>query len=170
MTSNAGTDAIAKLCADPETMPDAEGLAAALRPDLLKVFKPAFLGRVTMVPYFPLSDEVLREIVRLQLERIRRRVAENYKVQCSYDPALIEQVAERCKEAESGARNIESILSRGLLAELSAQILARLADGGTIEKVEIGISRDGGFQYQLTGEDKWVSIGDGAAKTERAHA
>jgi type VI secretion system protein VasG len=149
MTSNAGTDAIAKLCADPETMPDAAGLAEALRPDLLKIFKPAFLGRVTLVPYFPLSDDVLRQIVKLQLERIRRRVVENYKVQCAYDPALIEMVAERCKEAESGARNIESILSRGLLAELSAQILSRLADGASIQKVDIGIAGDGNYRFDF---------------------
>jgi type VI secretion system protein VasG len=151
MTSNAGTDAIAKLCADPETMPDAAGLAEALRPDLLKIFKPAFLGRVTLVPYFPLSDDVLRQIVKLQLERIRRRVVENYKVQSTYDPALIEMIAERCKEAESGARNIESILSRGLLAELSAQILSRLADGASIQKVDIGIASDGNFRFDLMG-------------------
>jgi type VI secretion system protein VasG len=151
MTSNAGTDAIAKLCADPETMPDATGLTEALRPDLLKIFKPAFLGRVTLVPYFPLSDDVLRQIVKLQLERIRRRVVENYKVQCTYDPTLIEAIAERCKEAESGARNIESILSRGLLAELSAQILSRLADGASIQKVDIGIAGDGNFRFDLMG-------------------
>jgi type VI secretion system protein VasG len=151
MTSNAGTDAIAKLCADPETMPDAAGLAEALRPDLLKIFKPAFLGRVTLVPYFPLSDDVLRQIVKLQLERIRRRVVENYKVQCAYDPALIEMIAERCKEAESGARNIESILSRGLLAELSGQILSRLADGSNIQKVDISIAGDGNFRFDSMG-------------------
>jgi type VI secretion system protein VasG len=151
MTSNAGTDAIAKLCADPETMPDAAGLAEALRPDLLKIFKPAFLGRVILVPYFPLSDDVLRQIVKLQLERIRRRVVENYKVQSTYDPALIEMIAERCKEAESGARNIEIILSRGLLAELSAQILSRLADGTSIQKVNIGIADDGNFRFDLMG-------------------
>jgi type VI secretion system protein VasG len=160
MTSNAGTDAIAKLCADPETMPDAAGLAEALRPDLLKIFKPAFLGRVTMVPYFPLSDDVLRQIVKLQLERIRKRVAENYKVQCSYDPALVDFIAERCKEGESGARNIESILSRGLLAELSAQILERLANGTAIQKVALGLTRDGNFRYELSG---------GTVETERAH-
>jgi type VI secretion system protein VasG len=149
MTSNAGTDTIAKLCADPETMPDEAGLAEALRPDLLKVFKPAFLGRVTVVPYFPLSDSVLRQIVKLQLERIRKRVVENYKATCSYDPALIEHIAARCKEVESGARNIESILSRGLLPELSAQVLARMANGEALQSVAIGIDGDGNFTYDL---------------------
>ncbi|HEX4112752.1 MAG TPA: type VI secretion system ATPase TssH [Stellaceae bacterium] len=151
MTSNAGTDTITKLCADPETIPDATGLAEALRPELLKIFKPAFLGRVTTVPYFPLSDAVLREIVKLQLERIRRRVAENYKASCSYDPGLVDRIAERCKEVESGARNIESILSGGVLPELSARILARMADGDTIHNVAIGIDADGGFSYRLNG-------------------
>jgi type VI secretion system protein VasG len=151
MTSNAGTDTIAKLCADPETIPDAVGLAEALRPELLKIFKPAFLGRVTMVPYFPLSDAVLREIVKLQLERIRRRVAENYKANCSYDPALVDRIAERCKEVETGARNIESILSGSVLPELSAQILARMADGEAIHSVAIGVGGDGGFSYRLNG-------------------
>ncbi|HYM02592.1 MAG TPA: type VI secretion system ATPase TssH [Stellaceae bacterium] len=149
MTSNAGTDTIAKLCADPETMPDEAGLGEALRPDLLKVFKPAFLGRVTVVPYFPLSDPVLRQIVKLQLERIRKRVVENYKAACSYDPELIEHIAARCKEVESGARNIESILSRGLLPELSAQVLSRMAAGETLQSVTIGIDKGGNFTYDL---------------------
>jgi type VI secretion system protein VasG len=151
MTSNAGTDTIAKLCADPETMPDAAGLGEALRPDLLKIFKPAFLGRVTVVPYFPLSDEVLRQIVKLQLERIRRRVGENYKASCTYDPGLIEGIAARCKEVESGARNIESILSRGLLPELSARLLERMADGESIQSVAIGLDGAGNFTYDLVG-------------------
>jgi type VI secretion system protein VasG len=149
MTSNAGTETIAKLCADPETMPDAAGLAEALRPELLKFFKPAFLGRVTLVPYFPLGDDVLRQIVKLQLERIRRRVLENYKAPFTYEPALIENIAARCKEVESGARNIESILSRGLLPELSARVLAKMAEGETVQAVSIGIDEDGGFKYAL---------------------
>ena len=103
------------------------------------------------MPYFPLSDDVLRQIVKLQLERIRRRVAENYKVQSTYDPALIEMIAERCKEAESGARNIESILSRGLLAELSAQIWSRLADGTSIQKVDIGLRRRRQLPFRIDG-------------------
>src|SRR6185437_529323 len=100
MTSNAGTDAIMKLCADPETMPDAAGLAEALRPDLLKTFKPAFLGRVTLVPYFPLSDEVLRGIVDLQLGRIRRRIHDHYRAEFVYGPEVVSGIVARCKEVE----------------------------------------------------------------------
>jgi type VI secretion system protein VasG len=149
MTSNAGTDTIAKLCADPETMPDAAGLAEALRPELLKVFKPAFLGRVTLVPYFPLSDEIMRQIIELQLGRIRRRVVETYKAEFTYDPALIDAIAQRCREVESGARNVEHILSRGLLPELSAQFLARMADGKSIGAVHVSVDGDGRFQYRI---------------------
>ncbi|WP_119459030.1 type VI secretion system ATPase TssH [Rhodospirillaceae bacterium SYSU D60014] len=150
MTSNAGTDAIAKLCADPETMPDAVGLAEALRPELLKIFKPAFLGRVTLVPYFPLGDSVIRQIIELQLGRIRRRVAETYKAEFTHDPNLIEAIAERCREVESGGRNVEHILSRGLLPEMSARFLARMADGEAITSVHVSVDGEGTFKYLIT--------------------
>ncbi|WP_144299536.1 type VI secretion system ATPase TssH [Elioraea rosea] len=149
MTSNAGTDTIAKLCADPDTMPDPAGLAEAVRPELLKVFKPAFLGRVTMVPYFPLSDSILRQIVLLQLGRIRKRLAENYRATFTWDEAIVEAIASRCKESASGARNVENILSRTMLPALSGQILERLAEGGSITKAHVGLDSDGGFRYGL---------------------
>ncbi|HQU23618.1 MAG: ClpV1 family T6SS ATPase, partial [Acidiphilium sp. 21-60-14] len=134
MTSNAGTDLIDKLFADPETAPDAAGLAEALRPELLKYFKPAFLGRVTLVPYFPLSDSVIRMIVELQLKRIGARVRSSYKATFHYDPALVDLIAARCKESASGARNVENILSRTLLPELSAEVLSRLAEGNAVTR------------------------------------
>lgn len=149
MTSNAGTDLIHKLCADPEAMPDAAGLAEALRPELLKIFKPAFLGRVTMVPYFPLSDSVIRQIIELQLGRIKRRVQENYKASFSWTPDLVESIAKRCTEVESGARNIESILSRGLLPEMSARFLERMAEGQAISSVQVSVDENGGFRYGI---------------------
>ena len=149
MTSNAGTDAIHKLCADPETMPDAAGLAEALRPELLKIFKPAFLGRVTLVPYFPLGDEIMKQIVELQLKRIARRVADNYKAKFTFAPQLIDGIAQRCKEVESGARNIDHILTRGLLPEMSAQFLARMADGLALKSVDVSMDASGKFQYRI---------------------
>jgi type VI secretion system protein VasG len=149
MTSNAGTDAIHKLCADPETMPDAAGLAEALRPDLLKIFKPAFLGRVTMVPYFPLGDAIMRQIVELQLKRIARRVTENYKAEFTYDPGLPDGIAQRCKEVESGARNIDHILTRGLLPEMAGHFLSRMADGEAIKSVHVAMDDAGRFQYRM---------------------
>ena len=147
MTSNAGTDTIAKLCADPQTMPDSAGLAAALRPELLKFFKPAFLGRVTVVPYFPLSDTTLRQIIRLQLQRIQKRIADTYKAGFAYSADVVESIAVRCTEAESGARNIENVLARGVLPEISARILERLAGGQSIREVRMTTSGADGFAY-----------------------
>ena len=150
MTSNAGTDLIAKLFADPETAPDAAGLADALRPELMKYFRPAFLGRVTLVPYFPLSDEVIRQIVDLQLDRIRRRVWDNHRAGFDYDVSVAELIAARCKESSSGARNVENILSRTLLPELSAEVLARLADGTAISRVSVATTPEGSFRYTVS--------------------
>ena len=151
MTSNAGTDLIAKLFADPETAPDAAGLAEALRPELSKFFKPAFLGRVTLVPYFPLPDAIIRQIVAMQLNRIRRRVHDAYRASFDWDPQLIETIAARCTESSSGARNVENILSRTLLPELSAEVLARLAEGQAVGRVYVGLKGDGSFSYAVDG-------------------
>jgi type VI secretion system protein VasG len=149
MTSNAGYELIGKLFADPETAPDAAALGEALGPELMKHFKPAFLGRVTLVPYLPLSDAVIRQIVELQLGRIRRRVFDSYRAGFEYEPALIETIAARCTETSSGARNIEKILSQTLLPELSAEVLARLAEGRPINRVQVGMNPAGSFCYSI---------------------
>ena len=149
MTSNAGTDLITRLFADPETAPDAAGLAEALMPELMKSFKPAFLGRVTIVPYFPLSPEIIRQIVGLQINRIRRRVKESYGAQFDWDDNLIETIAARCTETSSGARNVEKILSRTLLPELSSEVLSRLAEGAAINAITVGVDTEGMFQYVI---------------------
>jgi type VI secretion system protein VasG len=146
MTSNAGSELIAKLFSDPETAPDAAALGEALGPELAKYFKPAFLGRVTLVPYLPLSEAVIRQIVESQLERIRRRVHDSYRAGFEYEPALVETIAARCTETTSGARNIEKILSRTLLPELSAEVLSRLAEGRPIGRVHVGMDQAGSFR------------------------
>jgi type VI secretion system protein VasG len=149
MTSNAGSELITKLCADPETAPDPAALTEALRPELLKIFKPAFLGRVTLVPYFPLSDAIIRSIVELQLGRIVQRVADNYRATLEYAPALVDIVASRCHETESGARNVEQILSHGLLPELSARFLERMAAGEPIVSVHVAVENDDTLSFQF---------------------
>jgi len=149
MTSNACSALITKLFADPETAPDAAQLADALRPELSKFFKPAFLGRVTLVPYFPLPDTIIRQIVGMQLERIRARVRDSYRTTFGWDPALVETIAARCTESSSGARNIENILSRTLLPELSAELLARLAEGQSVGGIHVGVKPDGSFAYAV---------------------
>jgi len=149
MTSNAGTDLIEKLFADPETAPDTTALAEALMPELMKSFKPAFLGRVTLVPYLPLSDAVIRQIVSLQLGRVSARVQESYGASFEYDPELVETIAARCTETSSGARNIEKIISGTLLPELSAEALARLGAGQQISRVSVGLSSSGSLSYAV---------------------
>jgi len=150
MTSNAGTDTIAKLCSDPDLLPDTEQLREALQPDLLKVFKPAFLGRCNVVIYYPLRDEILKRICTLKLRSIGKRVLETYGTPFTFDDSVPETVVSRCKEVESGARNIDNILSRTLLPELSEMLLARMAAGDTVNKVQVGIDASTGrFQYDL---------------------
>src|ERR1039457_5677050 len=123
LTSNAGTDTLMKLCADPETMPGSTGLVNALKPELNKIFKPAFLGRLVVIPYFPIRDENLKKIVVLKLAKIQRRLKETHRIDLTYDPALIDEVASRCTEVESGARNVDNILTNTLLPDISRQLL-----------------------------------------------
>jgi type VI secretion system protein VasG len=151
MTSNAGTNLISRLCADPDAVPEADALAAALRPELLKHFKPAFLGRTTVVPYFPLPAEIIRRIVTMQLERVGERVRQNYGATFRYDGGVVDRIAERCTEGGSGARNVECILSRTLLPELSAEILSRLAANTSIAEVTVVTDEDGGLAYDCRG-------------------
>src|SRR5690242_19299955 len=148
---NAGTDTIMKLCADPETAPSDEGLVKALKPELDKMFKPAFLGRMVIIPYFPIRDENLKRIIRLKLGKIQRRLTETHRVALTFDDALVEQVAERCTEVESGARNVDNILTNTLLPEISRELLERMAAGDRMSGIRVGVRPDGTFDYQIAG-------------------
>ncbi len=147
LTSNACTDQMMKLCADPETAPSPAALVTALKPELNKIFKPAFLGRMVVVPYYPVRDEALKKIIVLKLGKIQRRVQENHKISLTYDDKLIEEVAKRCTEVESGARNVDNILTNSLLPDISRQILGRMAEGEKLNSIHVGIGADGGFVY-----------------------
>ncbi len=146
LTSNAASGTLMKLAADPETMPDAEGMLSALRPELNKIFKPAFLGRLQVIPYFPVRDEVLRQIITLKLGKIERRLRETHRIRLDWDTGLVDTVAQRCTEVESGARNVDNILSNTVLPELSREILSRLAEGRTVDGVRIA-AEAGALQY-----------------------
>jgi type VI secretion system protein VasG len=149
MTSNAGTDTFMKLCADPETKPEPEGLTEAIRVDLLKYFKPAFLGRTIVVPYYPIAPDIMRRIIELQLGRVKNRIRENHRAAMSYDEALVTAIASRCTEVDSGARNVDHILTRSLLPEMSKEFLSRMATGQPVAKVHISVTPEGSFRYAV---------------------
>jgi type VI secretion system protein VasG len=146
LTSNAATETLMKLTADPETMPDTAGMVKALKPELDKIFKPAFLGRLMIIPYFPVRDEALKQIIRLKLGKIQRRIAESHRICLDYDDLLLNEVAGRCTEVESGARNVDNILSNTMLPDLSRQVLSQLAEGKASNRVVVSV-KDGALTY-----------------------
>ena len=146
LTSNAGSDLIMKLCADPELMPEPEGIAKALREPLLKVFPAALLGRLVTIPYYPLSEEMLGQIVRLQLGRIQKRVGENLGVPLTFGDDVVKLIISRCNEVESGGRVVDAILTNTVLPRISREYLTRLTNGQTITKVALNV-KDGDFEY-----------------------
>jgi type VI secretion system protein VasG len=149
MTSNAATDTIMKLCADPETMPGPDALALALHPELLKSFKPAFLGRIVVVPYFPLSDEVMRQIAVLKLGKVARRVIEHYEAEFTWTDSVLDHIVSRCTEVDSGARNVDRILTGTLLPQMSAEFLTKMAEGESIASAAVDVDEDGNFKFDL---------------------
>ena len=149
LTTNAGTETIMTLTADPETAPSSEGLVKALKPELDKVFKPAFLGRMVIIPFHPVRDENLKQIVRLKLNKVRRRIADSHHVKLEYDDAVVDAVAARCTEVESGARNVDNILTNTLLPEISTRILEQMATGEGIGTITVGVGDDGGLTYHV---------------------
>jgi type VI secretion system protein VasG len=147
LTSNACTDLLMKLTADPETTPSADGLAKALKPELNKIFKPAFMGRLVTVPYFPLRDEAMKQIVTLKLAKIQRRIRENHKIELTYDPAVVAEVAKRCTEVESGARNVDNILTNTMLPDVSRYLLSRMAERQKPASIHVSVGENGTFTY-----------------------
>lgn len=150
LTSNVGTDTIMKLCADPDTKPEPEGLVEAIRPELVKAFKPALLGRMVTVPFYPISDDILRLIIRLQLGKIEKRISENHGAQFSYDDSVIDTVAKRCTDVDSGARNVYNILTGTLLPEMSGEVLSRMASGEGIKRVHVSAGENEKFAYDFS--------------------
>ncbi len=143
-----GTDLIMSMCKDPELLPDAEGIAKALRAPLLKSFPAALLGRIVVIPYYPLSDDMLGRIIRLQMDRIARRIALHHGVQLSYDDAVVKLIAARCTEPESGGRMIDAILTNTVLPQISREFLTRMSQSNATSAITLGVS-DGDFQYRF---------------------
>ncbi len=151
LTTNCGTDTLMKLCADPETMPDDQGLAKALKPEMDKAFKPAFLGRTVIIPYFPIRDQNLKSIIQLKLKKIQKRLYQVHRIELVAQPEMIEEVAKRCTEVESGARNVDNILTNTLLPEVSTMLLGAMVGGTKPTTIRVGVGDGGVFTYQPEG-------------------
>ena len=152
LTTNCGTDTLMKLCADPETMPDDTGLAKALKPEMDKAFKPAFLGRTVIIPFFPIRDENLKQIIKLKLRKIQKRLYQVHRIELVSQPEMIDEVARRCTEVESGARNVDNILTNTLLPEVSTMLLGAMVAGHKPTTIRVGVGEGGAFTYQPEGE------------------
>ncbi|WP_206951249.1 type VI secretion system ATPase TssH [Trinickia acidisoli] len=152
LTSNVGSVAVMQACLNqaPEALPDTQALTELLRPQLYKAFKPAFLGRVKVVPYYPISDDVLEQIIELKLERIRARIAENHRAAFAWDESLVDAVFARCTEVDSGARAVDHILNGTLLPELAQHVLGHIAQGERIERIAVRALDSGDFEYKVS--------------------
>ena len=146
LTTNAGTELIMNLCKDPELTPEPEAISKALREPLLKVFPPALLGRLVVIPYYPLNDEMIGAIARLQLGRIEERVRANHRIPFTYDDSVVKLIASRCTELESGGRMIDAILTNTMLPRISSEFLTRMLEGKPVERVHVGVEGED-FHY-----------------------
>jgi type VI secretion system protein VasG len=148
LTSNLGSGAIMQACLNrgEAPLPTPEELDALLRPQLVRHFKPAFLGRLQVVPYYPISDEALAQVIALKLGRIGQRIGEQHHAEFCWDDALVQAVLARCTETDSGARNIDNILHGGLLPAMADVLLARMAEGAPVAKIRAGVTRQGQFR------------------------
>ncbi len=149
LTTNIGATTIAQLTNDPLTAPAIEPLARAIRPELEKTFKAAFLGRLVVVPYLPVRDAALVGIIKLKLSRLERRLAETHRVELRFDEAVIAVIAARCVEVESGARAVDNILTNTVMPELSLRLLTALAAGESLDVVVVRVAEDGAFVYDV---------------------
>ena len=149
MTSNAGGEHIRAFCAQAEELPDPEVLLDNFRPQLLNYFIPAFLGRSTLIPYYPLSDENLLEICKINMGRIEIRVRDHYGAEFKYDDDVLLHIVSRSQEVDTGARNIENILTHNMLPEMASECLSRMANNEKVNKIHVRVNDEGKFSYQV---------------------
>ena len=150
MTSNAAEEHIRAICAQSEELPDPDVLMDNFRPQLLNYFKPAFLGRATLIPYYPLGDEDLLAISKSNMLRIEKRVREHYDAEFSYNDDVMLHIVARSQEVDTGARNIENILTRTMLPEMAMECLSRLAQNQSISKIHVDVDDKGKFSYDIS--------------------
>ena len=150
LTSNVGSEITMNLCADPETAPEPEALVEAIRPELLKAFPAPLLGRLVVIPYFPISEEMLHAITGLQIGRIVKRFRQNHGADLVCSDALVDAVVARCNDPESGARAVDRILTHSLLPQMSAEVLSRMVSGDDFKRIELGVDDAGEFTFAVS--------------------
>jgi type VI secretion system protein VasG len=146
LTSNAAQEVITNMCKDPELLPDGEALEKAMRPHLVKKFPDALLNRLAVVPFYPISKEMLKQIIKLNLTKVEKRVKENHKIPFTYDESVPELIANRCTELERGARMVEALITNTMLPEIGHEMLARMVENKPVGRVHITVN-DGNFAY-----------------------
>lgn len=149
LTSNLASDVITEMCA--ETPPPVETLATAVRPILSNHFKPALLARMTIVPYMTLPADVIKDIVGLKLDRLAERMVKTQKVALRYSDEVVDRIAERCQEVETGARNIDHIMNGSILPMMSGEILVRMGEGELPPEMSLKVSESGEFTLAFGG-------------------
>ena len=150
LTSNLATDVITEMCTGDE-IPPLETISAAIRPILSNHFKPALLARMNLIPYLTLKTDVLKDIVALKMDKLVRRLADNHKMKLVYSPAVVDQIAARCTEVETGARNIDYIMSGSIMPQLSQEILSRMSEGEMPSQINLDLQEDGAFTIDFGG-------------------
>ncbi|KPA14913.1 Type VI secretion system ATPase, ClpV1 family [Candidatus Magnetomorum sp. HK-1] len=153
LTSNIATDLILKLCADDENIPDTSTIAELLHSELKKSFKPAFLGRLKIVPYYPIKQNNMKKIVTLKLNQVAKRMKENKNIQLTYNQTVVDNIAARCSEVDSGARNIDHILTNTLLPEMSKIILSKMVDDIPVLSINLSVDQSG-FVIKLNNQSE----------------
>jgi len=146
LTSNLATDILTEM-GQTEERPSMEEVVEAIRPVLSAHFKPALLARMEIVPYFPILGDAMREITALKLGRLGRRLEQSQKIRLDWQPEVIEQIARRCTEVETGARNVDHIVGRTLLPRISTQILEMMGEEERPDRLEVGVGKDGDFTF-----------------------
>ena len=151
LTTNAGQDLVVNMCKDPDLLPDTEGLEKALRGPLVKVFPDALLNRLVVVPYYPISAAMLKQIINLQLSRVQKRVRETHKIPFEYDESVPKLIAERCTELERGARMVDAMITNVLLPRIGHEFLTRMMEGRQIDRIAV-TAETGEFKFNFGGK------------------
>ncbi|MDR3392654.1 MAG: type VI secretion system ATPase TssH [Sulfuriferula sp.] len=152
LTSNVGASSLMQACLNKAAadLPTVAALDTLIRPQLVKVFKPAFIGRLQVIPFYPIDDNDLAEIIRLKLRHVVDRMAAQHQIRLDYHDSVVDTVLNRCTEVDSGARNVDSILNGSLLPELAEHLLTRMAEGKQIARIKVSSLKSGQFKYQMS--------------------